>query len=84
MCISFCSYLGLMRKEFFLGDWLKSRQIAYMGMHLLILPLVDFYVTACDWLVVGAAPPRGLAWLLIVSFCNGIVSTSNGMHQMLR
>ncbi len=66
-------YLGLMQKEFFVGDWLKARHAAYMGAHLLILPLVDFYVTACDWLVVGAVPSRGLAWLLIISFFNGAV-----------
>jgi hypothetical protein len=66
-------YLALMQKEFFVGHWLKAHHAAYMGAHLLILPLVDFYVTACDWLVVGALPSRGLAWLLIISFFNGAV-----------
>ena len=42
--------------------------------HMLILPLVDFYATACDWWVAGLRrPPPGLFWFLIVSYLNGIV-----------
>ncbi len=66
-------YLALMQREFFVRDWLKARPAAYMGAHMLILPLIDFYVTACDWLAARSAPPRGLIWLLVVSFCNGFV-----------
>jgi len=67
-------YLALMSKEFFVPDWLKSRPITYMWSHMLIVPLIDFYTTACDWRVAGEAVPHsGLAWFLIVSFFNGIV-----------
>jgi hypothetical protein len=66
-------YLALMSKEFFVRDWLKARPITYMWTHMLILPLVDFYGTACDWRVANVAPPLGLIPLLIVSFCDGFV-----------
>jgi len=68
------AYLGLMGKEFFAAGWLKARPLAYMGSHMLIVPLIDLYTTACDWLAAGAAAPHaGLAWFLIVSFFNGVV-----------
>jgi len=71
-------YLALMSHEFFVRDWLKARPITYMWTHMLIMPLIDFYATACDWLVASgqwslAAVPDGLYWFLIVSFFNGIV-----------
>ncbi len=46
-----------------------------MASHMLILPLVDLYATACDWRVGGRAPapPDGLAWFLVVSYLNGMV-----------
>ncbi len=67
-------YLGLMTKEFFARRWLKARPVVYMVSHMAIMPLVDFYATACDWAPAGyARPPRGLLWFLLVSFCNGMV-----------
>jgi 4-hydroxybenzoate polyprenyltransferase len=39
---------------------------------MLILPLIDLYVTACDWWTSGRIP-TGLLWLLLVTFLNGIV-----------
>lgn len=66
-------YLLMMSEEFFAKSWLKARPFTYMWTHMLIMPLVDFYTTACDWLVVGARPPHGLIWFLLVSFFNGIV-----------
>jgi 4-hydroxybenzoate polyprenyltransferase len=67
------AYLALMSKEFFARRWLKSRPFTYMWTHMLIMPLIDFYTTACDWLVAGVRPPRGLMWFLLVSFFNGMV-----------
>jgi 4-hydroxybenzoate polyprenyltransferase len=67
------AYLGLMSREFFVSRWLKAHPATYMWSHMLILPLIDLYGTACDWRVAGAAPPVGLAFLLTVSFCNGFV-----------
>jgi 4-hydroxybenzoate polyprenyltransferase len=66
-------YLGLMCREFFMRDWLKARPIAYLWSHMLIMPLIDLYATACDWLPAGAGLPSGLYWFLIVSFFNGVV-----------
>jgi 4-hydroxybenzoate polyprenyltransferase len=67
-------YLGLMTQEFFARKWLKARPVVYMVSHIAIMPLVDFYATACDWAPAGYAhPPRGLLWFLLVSFFNGMV-----------
>ena len=39
---------------------------------MLIMPMIDFYATACDWLP-RETLPDGLFWFLAISFCNGIV-----------
>jgi 4-hydroxybenzoate polyprenyltransferase len=67
------AYLALMSVEFFAPAWLKARPVTYMWTHMLIMPMIDFYATACDWLVRGADLPYGLSWFLLVSFFNGIV-----------
>jgi 4-hydroxybenzoate polyprenyltransferase len=66
-------YLGLMSKEFFARHWLRAHPVAYLLSHMLILPLIDLYGTACDWRVTGVAAPTGLFLLLAASFCNGTV-----------
>ncbi len=66
-------YLALMSKEFFIHDWLKKRPMMYMLSHMLIMPLIDLYATACDWLLAGEGLPAGLYWFLLVSFFNGMV-----------
>ena len=41
-------------------DWLKARPIVYMITHMAIMPLVDLYTTACDWVPMGyQKPPPG-------------------------
>jgi 4-hydroxybenzoate polyprenyltransferase len=67
-------YLAAMSREFFVREWLVARPITYLWTHMLILPLIDLYATACDWLVAGLArPPAGIYWFLIVSFFNGVL-----------
>ncbi|CAN5459570.1 hypothetical protein BH23ACI1_BH23ACI1_10370 [soil metagenome] len=67
-------YLALMTREFFAPHWLKAHPVVYMASHMLILPLVDLYATACDWWLAGLRrPPDGLFWFLAVSYLNGIV-----------
>ena len=67
-------YLALMTREFFAPAWLKRHPVVYMTSHMVILPLVDLYATACDWWVSGHHQlPRGLYWFLIVSYLNGLV-----------
>lgn len=67
------AYMGLMAKEFFVRDWLRRRPFAYMATHMLIMPLVDLFATACDWFVVGDEVPDGLFWFLAVSLFNGVI-----------
>ena len=72
-------YLALMSKEFFIPAWLKAHPTFYMLSHMLIMPLIDLYVTACDWLVSGqgwhwgGSLYSGLGWFLLLSFFNGLV-----------
>ncbi|MES2997433.1 MAG: UbiA family prenyltransferase [Verrucomicrobiota bacterium] len=66
-------YLGLMCVEFFRRDWLKARPVIYLLSHMGIMPLVDFFGTACDWLPARNSPPAGLGWFLAASFFNGLV-----------
>jgi 4-hydroxybenzoate polyprenyltransferase len=65
-------YLLLMTKEFFAAEWLRRTPLIYMGSHMLIMPLIDFFATACEWWP-ESSPPPGLQWFLALSYCNGIV-----------
>jgi 4-hydroxybenzoate polyprenyltransferase len=66
-------YFALMSREFFAREWLKARPVAYLFSHMLIMPLIDWFATGCDWVQAGGAMPAGLFWFLAASFCNGIV-----------
>lgn len=66
-------YMALMSAEFFAPAWLKARPIVYLLSHMLIMPLVDVWVSACDWLPATGRPPEGLGWFLALSYCNGVV-----------
>ena len=66
-------YLGLMSAEFFIGAWLRKQPFAYMASHMAIMPLIDFYATACDWVPAGTGLAPGLAWFLLISYFNGMV-----------
>lgn len=68
------AWLLLMTREFFVAEWLKAHPIFYMTSHMVVLPLIDLYATACDWRVAGeTVAPTGLMWFLAVSYLNGIV-----------
>jgi hypothetical protein len=67
------AYLGLMSREFFCKAWLKAHPFTYMWTHMFIMPLIDFYATACDWMTTSGRPPTGLMWFVLVSFLNGFV-----------
>ena len=62
-----------MSVEFFRRDWLKARPITYLWTHMLIMPIVDLYATACYWQPTLDATPSGLLWFLAASFTNGLV-----------
>lgn len=66
-------YIWLMRREFFVPEWLKARPLLYMLSHMVVLPLIFLYITACDWFVAGAGAPPGLGWFLATGYCNGMV-----------
>lgn len=66
-------YLGLMFKEFWVEDWLKKNQLAYVFSHMLIIPLVDLVASSAHWSVAGISPPSALGWFFLVSFFNGIL-----------
>lgn len=66
-------YMAFMSVEFFVGEWLKVHLFVYLWTHMLIMPLIDLFATACDWLFYGTFPPEGLIWFLIVSCFNGVV-----------
>jgi 4-hydroxybenzoate polyprenyltransferase len=67
------AYMGLMTVEFFASRWLHARLFFYMVSHMAIMPLIDFFATACDWLPATGRPPAGLVWFLALSFFNGLV-----------
>ena len=66
-------FMGLMAKEFGVGQWLKRHPLLYMTSHMIVMPLIDLYNTALDWLVAGVSAPRGIEIFLAVSFFNGMV-----------
>ena len=67
------TYLTLMSMEFFCREWLKARPVIYLISHMGIMPLVDFFGTACEWLPRAGKAPGGLGWYLAASFFNGVV-----------
>jgi 4-hydroxybenzoate polyprenyltransferase len=66
-------WMALMAAEFFVPEWLKARPFLYLVSHMLIMPLIDLFVTACEWLRVSGSPPPGLWLFLVLSFLNGCV-----------
>lgn len=66
-------YLCLMGVEFFVGDWLKEKQILYITSHMIIIPLLDIYSSGLDWLLAGSSPHWGLAFFFVVSYMNGLI-----------
>lgn len=67
-------YWGLMWREFFVPVWLKARPLLYLVSHMLILPLIQLFATACDWRVTGDGRPKPeLLGFLVLGFLNGMV-----------
>ena len=71
------AWMAVMTKEFFVPAWLKKRPIIYMVSHMAIMPLIDLYATACDWLPAGVALHENfgltLGAFLLLSLVNGSV-----------
>jgi len=67
------AYMALMTKEFFAPEWLIKHPAIYLLSHMLIMPLIAFYISAFDWLCVCREMPQGMAWILSVAFFCGLV-----------
>jgi 4-hydroxybenzoate polyprenyltransferase len=67
-------YLLMMRKEFFCGKWLRAHPVIYMLSHMIIMPILDFYATACDFVPLGKwYIASQVLWFISSSFLDGIV-----------
>jgi 4-hydroxybenzoate polyprenyltransferase len=66
-------YIWLMRVEFCAPAWLKAHPVLYMLSHMVVMPLMALYASACFWLPAGLGLPATLGWFLLVSYCNGMV-----------
>lgn len=66
-------WLALMTAEFGVPEWLKARPLLYLVSHMLIMPIIDFLVTGCEWLVRSGTPPASLWLFLLLSFVNGCI-----------
>jgi 4-hydroxybenzoate polyprenyltransferase len=67
------AYMAMMTKEFFAPEWLRQHPAAYLLSHMLVMPLIAFYISAFDWLCVCRAMPQGMPWILSVAFFCGLV-----------
>lgn len=67
------AWMALMAVEFFVPAYLRARPVLYLASHMLVMPLVDLWITAVDWLPRAGTPPAGLAPALMLSFANGCV-----------
>lgn len=65
-------YLFLMSHEFGIKKWLKAHPVTYLLSHMIIMPMVDFYATATDWINYTSLPPHSLYWFVALSFFNGL------------
>ncbi len=66
-------WLGLMTMEFFVPHWLKARPLFYLVSHMMIMPLIDLFITASEWMPHASYPMPGLWLFLCLSFVNGCV-----------
>jgi 4-hydroxybenzoate polyprenyltransferase len=60
-------YFALMSREFFVGRWLRAHPVAYIVSHMAIMPMIDGYVCAFDWLVARQPASHALFWFLGVT-----------------
>jgi 4-hydroxybenzoate polyprenyltransferase len=66
-------WMGLMTAEFFVPEWLKARPMLYLVSHMAIMPLIDLFITAGEWLRHAHVPAPALWLFLALSFANGTV-----------
>ncbi len=67
------AWMALMAAEFFMPRWLAARPTPTMLSHMLIMPMIDFFIVACEWVPAGGGMAAGLWPFLALSFVNGCV-----------
>lgn len=65
-------YMVAIAGEFGAGVWLKKHPFLYLLSHMLIMPLIDLFITACDWARTTGSPPPYLWIFLLLSYVNGL------------
>lgn len=69
------AWMAVMTREFFAPKALKKRPVLYLVSHMMVMPLIDLYATACDWAPAGVEGHQGfgltLAGFLLLSLVNG-------------
>lgn len=66
-------WFALMTAEFFVPKWLKAHLTVYLLSHMVLLPLIDLYATAIEWLPRGGFINVGIIAYMVSSFCDGTV-----------
>jgi hypothetical protein len=66
-------YMTLMARDFYAPQWFKAQPFISLCAHALVVPLIDLYATACDWMPMAGSWPAGLGWFPAASFFTGIV-----------
>ncbi|MCL2019516.1 MAG: UbiA family prenyltransferase [Oscillospiraceae bacterium] len=66
-------WLAFMSLEFGIPKWLKAHPTIYLISHMLIMPFIDLYATAVEWLPSGGVFSFGIVLYMISSFCDGTV-----------
>lgn len=66
------TYMALMSVEFFAKPWLEQRHFIYMWSHMIIMVVINLYISAFDWLVNGKAYPIEFSYFLAMSFFGGV------------
>jgi 4-hydroxybenzoate polyprenyltransferase len=67
------AWMALMAGEFGVPGWLRARPVIYLLSHMLIMPLIDLFVTGCEWMPWQGMPPAALIPFLLLSYANGCV-----------
>lgn len=73
LLVSVWFYMFLMGREFFVRGWIKAHPLAYLLSHMVIMPLMYFYISAMDWIAFEKTIPSGLIWFMLAGFFNGKV-----------
>ncbi len=69
------AWMAVMTREFFAPRALKKMPALYLASHMMVMPLIDLYATACDWGTAEAAGHEGfgltLSAFLLLALVNG-------------